>query len=880
MTIIPSGWRLLVMAALLSLAAIARAGDERPALAPTPVWTLAPATADAKTAAAAQAAEGVRYLVVDDQIALHLPQPAEYRRLVYEVATPAGRAEAGQFEISFRPEYQTVALHAIGIMRDGVRRDLMSAARYELLRRESSLDEGILDGARSWHVTLPDIRVGDRIEYAYTVTGLNPVFDGHYYGDFAAAFGVDLPLRRLAVVQPADNRLQSRVTHPGFRREVELIGGLERIVWTGVGLQGVDADDDAPSWVDPYGRIELSEARDWQEVARWAAAIYPARFADRAVAGTMTARLGLGRGDPRGRAMRALAFVQNQIRYTGIEIGSGSHAPSTAEVTLARRFGDCKDKAVLLVALLAEAGIQAQPVLVDTEALGRVRDHIPSAVAFDHVVVRMRLDGRWRYVDPTRDHQAGPLEQREPLPYEAGLPVTADADALVDIPQPRAERPVVEVEQSLVLGFDAETARGSADVTVATVYRRKAAVRIRYRFASDGAEAIGESYLDYMRGYYDEIYQVEPLVLDRGAADGSVRVTERYRLHWNEPSVDDVLDLVLFQLVDWVPRRTEDVRTLPLALDGPEWGRQTIRVVWPNGWTIEPEMQRIGNPHFSLERRVAADGGTLTVEGEWRRTSASVPPADFPEARRQLREARDLLSYPIKLGPTPPAAPDLAARRWGLAGLVLVALVLAVAWRRRAATPFAGVFYRPRRTSSALHGSESGMAVPVAVIGVVSLLTALLDIDTARLLEGEVGAYGLWAGSMLSSVGVTVVSIGATSVGFRVLGRPVGVVALLRAAGWASLPMLAFLVGALVAVGGDTELFANEAAAPRLSWFQYGMAAVLLVSGVVWTFFATVSAYAGAAGTSARRAFAATLMLPLALLALGLIVVLIANVAG
>ena len=60
----------------------------------------------------------------------------------------------------------------------------------------------------------------------------------------------------------------------------------------------------------------------------------------------------------------ALALVQEKVRYLLIEMNGGGYRPTNADVTWSRRYGDCKAKTVLLIALLRELGVAARPVLV------------------------------------------------------------------------------------------------------------------------------------------------------------------------------------------------------------------------------------------------------------------------------------------------------------------------------------------------------------------------------------------------------------------------------------------------------------------------------------------------------------------------------------
>ena len=65
-------------------------------------------------------------------------------------------------------------------------------------------------------------------------------------------------------------------------------------------------------------------------------------------------------------------FVVTSTRYVGLEFGIHGFKPYKVTQVLARRFGDCKDKAALLIALLREVGVSAELVLVRTRRGGRL----------------------------------------------------------------------------------------------------------------------------------------------------------------------------------------------------------------------------------------------------------------------------------------------------------------------------------------------------------------------------------------------------------------------------------------------------------------------------------------------------------------------------
>jgi len=469
--------------------------------------------------------------------------------------------------------------------------------------------------------------------------------------------------------------------------------GAERFVeFTARRLARVRTESDMPDSFDPYGQIELSTAGSWADVVRWALQMYASRLKDRALADELVRNLKLHDPDKRAAMLRAIGFVEGEIRYTALDMGTNSHEPHPPELVIARRFGDCKDKAVLLSALLHEAGIDAEPVLVDTEGRQSLATRQPSAVAFDHVVVRAHLDGKPVWIDPTRDPETGPLEDRSPLEFRLGLPLCATCDRLVDIPQPAPRLPEVDVGQRIDLAKSDKGYR--ADFTVVTDYRNENADSVRDDFL-DGEEDLGKRYLRYMRKFYDDLrIRGTPSMREGGAGGAGVRAIEHYSLR----SSDNDFSILLFQLLDWMPDLDLDARSTPLALDGPAFARQTIRTHLPGGWDIKPEDDTVANAYFTFHRSVRAKGDRLEVIGEWRRLADEVPAADYAKVRDDVDRVRDLLSFDVDIGGGEDTAKQSdTSHAWRLVAFALLVLSALLTW---------GLFHKDaqlRRLRAAAH---------------------------------------------------------------------------------------------------------------------------------------------------------------------------------
>jgi len=148
--------------------------------------------------------------------------------------------------------------------------------------------------------------------------------------------------------------------------------------------------------------------------------------------------------DDRRATLEALArFVQEEVRYVAVEVGIGGYRPSAPREVLARRWGDCKDKSLLLVDLLAEAGIPALPALT-TAGGGRVDPSFPSPTQFDHLIVAVpaaavgagegdAVAGGYLFVDPTQP-RGGASWLSPAVQGQDALVVLADGGELVRLP--------------------------------------------------------------------------------------------------------------------------------------------------------------------------------------------------------------------------------------------------------------------------------------------------------------------------------------------------------------------------------------------------------------------------------------------------------------
>ncbi|WP_165371588.1 DUF3857 domain-containing protein [Pseudolysobacter antarcticus] len=375
-----------------------------------PAW-VEPAPAVVPDADLLKRADPLYYALRDTQFLVDAA-PALYVHQLLVANETSALSQLGQFEIDLVPAWQQLRLHAIHILRDGKSIDKQASTQIRFLERELGLEHGMYTGQVTASLLIDDVRVGDALDIEFTKLGRNPVFPDR----FADAASWDLPtptrLRRVVLKSPQSHKIQMRLFGPESLPEPKpqrrKDGSLDVLVFEGRDLVAAHPSGYYPAEYSPLRWIEFSEYRDWNEAAAWAAGLFKTTIPDASVvelANTLKSQAGA-----EARALAALQYVQREIRYFSISLGESSHRPSAPAVTLQRRYGDCKDKAALLIALLKELGIDAQPVLVPSQPGQSLGQKLPSPEHFDHVIVRAVVAGHEYFLDPTVPEQRGRLD--------------------------------------------------------------------------------------------------------------------------------------------------------------------------------------------------------------------------------------------------------------------------------------------------------------------------------------------------------------------------------------------------------------------------------------------------------------------------------------
>lgn len=153
-------------------------------------------------------------------------------------------------------------------------------------------------------------------------------------------------------------------------------------------------EKDAPDWYEQYPVVQLSQFPAWKDIVDGGLTLFALPGSPNHEVDAQAKQLASTAHSDAERALNVIRFVQEEIRYTGLELGSGAYQPSQPQEVLERRYGDCKDKTLLAVALLRDLGIDASPVLVSTRWVGHLHTRLPSPGNFNHTIVKVRVQSK------------------------------------------------------------------------------------------------------------------------------------------------------------------------------------------------------------------------------------------------------------------------------------------------------------------------------------------------------------------------------------------------------------------------------------------------------------------------------------------------------
>lgn len=604
---------------------------------------------------AASNKEPVTYLFVDEQVNWLDSEFKAYSRVVMQPNTRRGVEQASQYHISFAPEYQQLILHSIRIVRAGESREQLDIADIRLVQREQEHDRQIYTGYVTAMVLLSDLQPGDILDLQYSLHGFNPIYGGKRSAYFPLNWSVPVQqsqLRLLTKAQSLPYVTNQAKMIPERRQHNDVV----EYRWQQQQVAAVNEEDRLPAWYKPYQFIEFNEFGHWQDVVTWAQPLYQNNEPLLPELQQKVQRWRQQSQNDEAFVEQVVRFVQNDIRYFGIEIGLNSHQPFSPNTVYQRRYGDCKDKTTLMIALLAAGGIESYPALVSHGSRGSIVHRLPGPIVFDHVITYLNLNGTDYWLDGTRAQQYGSLQQKGRQYYQQALVIKDGVNQLTAVPVP-AEIDAVSYMQE---HFELQAVGAPVRLNVTLTLEQYEATAFRVHLDQQGVR----EYARFLERVYQRTYPGAELLkdpqIDDDRALNIMKITAEFQIEdfWDDNGPRQELKLFGDLLSDYTQLPGQVRRQMPYYIEPNALVIQEVnfKLGYPIRWQLGDLSVEIDDPAFHYQREVAATPLTISVKHQYRSKSDHVKPEQAVNYANTLRRVRDALFLTVQIDRVDPNA--------------------------------------------------------------------------------------------------------------------------------------------------------------------------------------------------------------------------------
>jgi len=556
-------------------------------------------------------------------------------RIAYRILRPEGKRYARKL-VDFDSETKVTSLHGWSITSNGQEYEANDKDTFET----SLSSYAVFSDLKARIMSLPGDDAGTVVGFEYEQKRRPFLFqDFWHFQD-----GIPVEHSRYALRLPQGWQYRANWINHAEQSPVEQNGAY---VWEVAGVPRIESEYRRPPdravegamIVTFFGeKVKRQTFKSWNDLGVWEAQLnggtrHVSPALQRKVQELAPAAL------PLYQRIQALArFSQRDIRYAAIEVGIGRLQPHPAPEILAHRYGDCKDKATVLITMLAQIGVKSFYVSVHTER-GVFTEQTPPNEGFNHAIVAIQLPdavypkslpavyehpqlGHLLIFDPTSEYV--PLGQ---LPYyeqdSFALLVTDDGGELIHLPvsSPETNRLTQTAKVKLLSNG---TLEGDVE-EVASGYR----AALKRELWKDQAEKDRRKILERILGATLDNFQVDDFtVLNADDLDKDFVLRYRFRADHYAKSAGPLL-LVRPRVVGEFAGYLDAAKPRHYAyeISAPYYNSETVEITLPDGYKVDelPEAIKATAPFAVYSSKTERGAGMIRYTREYKMQTTMVP---------------------------------------------------------------------------------------------------------------------------------------------------------------------------------------------------------------------------------------------------------------
>jgi len=560
-------------------------------------------------------------------------------RMTYKLFNDRAR-ELAEVNLPYNSSFQE--LHVVSartIKKDGT---IVSVKPADIRTTAQAGDYLMYDDAQGYGFSMPGIEDGCIIDYTWDEITHPMLMPGQFFTYWGFNGPEPVGVSRYVLHTPTDKPLKFKTyNNDGLKPVVttSLDGKTRTYTWEVKNAKPLDIEPSMPNYNAIHTWMEVSSLDSWQDIAKWFWGLQsPQAKPTDAIKKTVTTLIA-GKQTEEEKARAIYDWVANRTRYVGLEFGISAFKPHAASEVHDKLYGDCKDKATLLVTMLGLAGIKASPVLLHAEEHRKIDEGLPTLNAFNHCIALAEISGKEVWLDATAetcaygDIPAGDRGSRV-------LVVNDGKGEFKTIPTYTAAENGMSVRSDITLRPD-----GGADTKVDFVMRGEAGQGMRYR-----AKAYTPDQRRQMMNAMAQRLSTGATMKAFDLPDGTDKNGPyEMKLSASAPNFAKKTSSLLLLPVglgtggsDRANPYTQEERTWPVVEESASQTESVTVYHLPEGYTIEdiPTDVSLVGPLQEYRRKIekSADGKTLTVTSTVVEKPGSVPAADYKKVKNYYDE--------------------------------------------------------------------------------------------------------------------------------------------------------------------------------------------------------------------------------------------------
>lgn len=351
---------------------------------------------------------GALILLADEKIEL-TPQNTQVSQMHYmvKILNERGKDKFSESHVDYDSTYEKVELiYARTIKPDGTIADVGSRHIRDVSKY---LNFPLYSNARVYIISFPEIAEGAVIDYKIKI------YRNHLINkkDFVLSYPVQtdepvikqnfnlfLPKGKVIHIEKINERYNDFKAElsPSITESKDSIN----YSWNFSDIPQIIPEPSMPPAVEVNPTVIISTFNDWKEIYDWWWKLAKDKIKADASIKEKVRDLLKGQKSQEDKARKIYNFCAKQIRYVAVEYGQAGYEPHSAQDTFRNKYGDCKDKAILLVTMMREAGLACWPVLISTDESYNLRENFPS-VLFNHAIAATMLGNKLIFLDATAE---------------------------------------------------------------------------------------------------------------------------------------------------------------------------------------------------------------------------------------------------------------------------------------------------------------------------------------------------------------------------------------------------------------------------------------------------------------------------------------------